>query len=157
MVEMPRPKNSFIALMLSLLFPGLGQFYLGDRAKSVGILSISAGILVSIIAFRSFTTVILMGILYLAVMIPAASDAYQIANGHPLSFRSDAVWYVIIMLFSVGPFALPLLWQSPRFSRPAKIICTVLVIIIAVISIMVVAMLGPLVDQILGSRSTMLS
>ena len=33
-----------------------------------------------------------------------------------------SVWFVLLMLFFVlGPFGLPLLWKSPRFSRGAKI------------------------------------
>lgn len=37
------------------------------------------------------------------------------------------VWFVLFMLspFALGPFALPLLWKSPRFSRNAKIVLTV--------------------------------
>lgn len=31
-------------------------------------------------------------------------------------------WFVLLMLtpFALGPFALPLLWKSPAFSKPAK-------------------------------------
>ncbi len=35
------------------------------------------------------------------------------------------VWLVLLMLFVVlGPFGLPLLWKSPRFSRLMKIMLT---------------------------------
>ena len=34
-------------------------------------------------------------------------------------------WFVLVSLFLVvGPFALPLLWRSPRFSRSQKIVIT---------------------------------
>jgi hypothetical protein len=35
-------------------------------------------------------------------------------------------WFVLLMLtpLALGPFALPLLWKSPRFSRTAKWLLT---------------------------------
>lgn len=36
-------------------------------------------------------------------------------------------WVILLLLFVVlGPLALPLLWRSPRFSRPMKVALTVL-------------------------------
>jgi len=38
-----------------------------------------------------------------------------------------SVWSVLLALFVVlGPFGLPLLWKSPRFSRGAKVLLTAL-------------------------------
>ena len=39
-------------------------------------------------------------------------------------------WFVIFMLmpFVLGPFALPLLWKSPHFSRRMKTILTLLTV-----------------------------
>ena len=42
-------------------------------------------------------------------------------------------WYhkpaiVIVALLTVGPFALPFVWGSPSFTKPAKIVITVLVV-----------------------------
>ena len=38
-----------------------------------------------------------------------------------------SVWSVLLALFVVlGPFGLPLLWRSPRFSRVAKVLLTAL-------------------------------
>ena len=38
-----------------------------------------------------------------------------------------SVWSVLLALFVVlGPFGLPLLWRSPRFSRAAKVLLTAL-------------------------------
>ena len=41
-----------------------------------------------------------------------------------------SVWFVLLMLtpFALGPFGLPLLWKSPRFSQPAKLWLTILTI-----------------------------
>jgi len=44
-------------------------------------------------------------------------------------------WYlrpisvVLLLFFILGPFALPLLYKSPKFSKPLKIILTIVVII----------------------------
>ncbi|RJO63883.1 MAG: hypothetical protein C4540_06065 [Candidatus Omnitrophota bacterium] len=42
-------------------------------------------------------------------------------------------WYLktstlIVLFLSIGPFALPLLWLNPRFSKRNKVIITVIVI-----------------------------
>jgi hypothetical protein len=37
------------------------------------------------------------------------------------------VWFVVVMLLSVGPLALPLLWLSPAFKLRWKIIVTIFV------------------------------
>ena len=52
-----------------------------------------------------------------------------------MNLGSTTRWYyrlsfVLLMLFVVmGPFALPLLWKSPEFKRPVKMLLTVLVLI----------------------------
>jgi polyferredoxin len=44
-------------------------------------------------------------------------------------------WYlrpisvVLLLFFVLGPFALPLLYKSPKFSKPLKIILTIVVMI----------------------------
>ena len=53
------------------------------------------------------------------------------------------------MLLVVGPFALPLLWQSRRFSRMAKVAWTIGVVLVAVLCIVTVAALGPMMEQVL--------
>jgi len=42
------------------------------------------------------------------------------------------VGFIVLMLFCIGPLGLPLLFSSPRFSRPSKILITILVIGITV-------------------------
>lgn len=146
---MPTQKHPFLALVLSLIMPGLGQLYNGERATGLSLLVMVMGMGVSCLVFRGVTTCVLMGVVYLAVVIPAAADAYQTASGRQSRFSGDAVWYVIAMLLAVGPFALPLLWTSPRFSRTAKITWTVIVVLVALLCIVTVAALGPALEQIL--------
>lgn len=142
-------KHPVLACVLSALVPGLGQLYVGDRAKGVALLVMVIGIGLTVALSHSALTAILLGLVYLAVVIPAAMDAYKAASGSPGSSSNDSMGYVIGMLVAVGPFALPLLWQSRRFSRTAKIVWTVAVIAIALLFVATVALLGPALEQLL--------
>lgn len=56
--------------------------------------------------------------------------------GEFLIKKEQTKWYfrtsvLIIAFLCVGPFALPLLWFNPRFSKKAKIIISVIVIILS--------------------------
>ena len=55
----------------------------------------------------------------------------------------DEKWYLkthllIISFLTVGPFALPLLWINPNYSKKKKIIVTFVVVVVSVILITVV-------------------
>ncbi len=142
-------RSPVVALVLSAVAPGTGQLYNGERAKGLAMLAMTVGIAVSCVAFRSPATLVFMGLTYLAVLIPAALDAYRVASGGASRFSGGAPWYVIGMLLAVGPFALPLLWTSPRFSRTAKIVWTLVVILVALVCIVTIAAVGPVIDQLL--------
>ena len=57
-------------------------------------------------------------------------------------------WYlrpiglVLLLFFVLGPFGLPLLYKSPRFSRKLKIVLTVVVIIYTIYLIIVSLEIG---------------
>ena len=142
-------RTPVVAAGLSLVVLGAGQLYNGERAKGLAMLMMSVGIAVSCVAFRSPATLVFMGLIYLAVLIPASLDAYRVASGGASRFSGGAPWYVIGMLLAVGPFALPLLWTSPRFSRTAKIVWTLVVILVALVCIVMLAAVGPMIDQLL--------
>lgn len=125
-------KNKWMAFFLSLFIPGTGQLYLGERIKAVTMLCITAGLAVALATSRSRINFLFLSPICLFVMIPAATDAFQTASGEPRTFTSDSIPYVLFMLFAVGPFAVPLLWLSPKFSGTSKIILTALVIVIAI-------------------------
>jgi TM2 domain-containing membrane protein YozV len=158
-------RSPLLAAILSLLVPGLGQLYNGERAKGVAILCIDAGIGVGIglssvgpEGFRSWLSVALLTLVYLGVWIPAGIDAYQYASGRKTSLLSgDNTWYIIFMLLMIGPAAIPLLWQSRRFSRVAKIVWTVIVILIALLGIFFVVVIGPTLERGLGAMSRTLT
>jgi len=144
-------KNPRLALFYSVIVPGLGQIYLGEYAKGWTLLCMAAGVGVSLIVSHTPVACFLMGGIYLAVMIPAALDAFQTASGHPRPFAGDSVLYVIVMLLLVGPFAVPLLWQSRKFSTRAKILWTLAVILIALLAIMAMTFVASSLEQLMGS------
>lgn len=152
---MPTQTSPLIALSLSLVIPGLGQLYNGERAKSLVVLCMDAGIGIGIAlatigpaAWRSRLSAIALGVVYLFVWIPAIIDAYQHAAGlaKPL-LSGEQAWYVVFMLLTVGPGAIPLLWHSPRFSRTAKTMWTVFVILVFLGGILFITVVGPAVER----------
>lgn len=139
-------KNPYLACLYSFLVPGLGQIYLGDYAKGLTLICMAMGILISVFISHSWFVWLLMGLIYLTIVFPAAADAFQTARGTPRVFMGDSLPYVLLMLFMVGPFAIPLLWQSPKFSKGAKIFWTVLVILMALVAIAVTTFLASSLD-----------
>jgi len=156
--------SPWIAAGASFLLPGLGQLLNGERPKGVAILCITAGIIYGLAmgaagpeAFRSILTVAVLALVYLFIWIPAIVDAYQRASGSATTLLSgERIWYVIFMLLTVGPMALPLLWQSPRFSKTAKIIWTLVVVLIALASILLLVVFGPDIESIFGDAAALL-
>ncbi len=59
-------------------------------------------------------------------------------------------WFVLAMLFLIlGPFGLPLVYKSPRFNRPAKIILTILMIAFTIsLSLGLIEMINLLVREL---------
>ncbi|MFH1800284.1 MAG: hypothetical protein ABH891_05515 [Candidatus Omnitrophota bacterium] len=147
-------KDPRLALFYSLVIPGLGQIYLGERAKGWTFLCMGVGVAVSLIISHTAVACFLMGGIYLAVMIPAALDAFQTASGRPRTFSEDAIPYVIVMLLVIGPFAFPLLWQSQKFSHRSKIVWTVVVISIALLSIAVMTFTASFLERLMKSAQT---
>jgi hypothetical protein len=114
----------------------------------------TAGVWVSLIISHTPISWLLMGGVYLGIVIPAALDAFRTASGQPRVFAGNSVFYVVIMLLMVGPFAIPLLWQSPKFSTAAKVLWTIAVIAIALFAIATLAATASLFDQLLKQSPT---
>jgi len=56
--------------------------------------------------------------------------------GEYLLNRPSEKWYfktsiLVISILTIGPFALPLLWRNPRYSRLFKTITTVVILILS--------------------------
>ena len=156
-------RSPYIAAGLSLIAPGAGQIYSGDRPKGVALLCITAGLWASAIltmagaaAAGSVLTMLLLVVVYLFVLIPAVLDAYRAGEGQTAVITGEKLWYVVMMLLAVGPLALPLLWQSGRFSRATKLAWTVAVIIIALLAIYALVVIGPIVERLLSNPGQLL-
>lgn len=127
--------NRFIALLLSLILPGLGQIHNREIKKGLVIFgcSLSLGLLSYwLTGFNKLALALALVILWSSAVI----DAYQIARN---SGRAAAFYYrkgyVVAMLLLVGVLALPLLWQSPNFTPTARWLWTALVVGVALLFI----------------------
>ena len=68
----------------------------------------------------------------------------------------QATAFIVIALLCIGPFALPLVWFNPRYSKTVRIIVTVVVVVLTILlSYIMAAIYGMLMDQLseLGIRS----
>ena len=151
------PPSPRLAAALSAFLPGLGQLYLGERAKGLAVLAAALGVLAGVVlalggpaALRSWATVAMLAVVYPFLWLPAVRDAYRAARGEPSPLLAgEQAWYVIFMLATVGPMALPLLWQSPRFSTRAKRWWTAAVVAVALAGVAFAVWLGPIVQRYL--------
>jgi hypothetical protein len=67
-----------------------------------------------------------------------------------------SVWSVLLALFVVlGPFGLPLLWRSPRFSRGMKVLLTAATVVYTALLIGETLRAGRLVGEMLESLGQM--
>ena len=117
---MPARRSPLLALALSAIVPGLGQLYNKEAGKGLVIIGSCLG-LGLLIYSQSGLNRITFAVALLLVWISAIAEAYKSAqtSGQPPDFYYRQA-YVVSLLLLVGPFALPLLWQSPHFSRTAR-------------------------------------
>jgi len=117
---MPARRSPLLALALSALVPGLGQLYNKEAGKGLVIIGSCLG-LGLLIYWQSGLNRITFALALLLVWISAIAEAYKSAqaSGQPPDFYYRKA-YVVSLLLLIGPFALPLLWQSPHFSRTAR-------------------------------------
>jgi TM2 domain-containing membrane protein YozV len=117
---MPDRRIPLVALALSALVPGLGQLYNKEATKGLVIIGSCLG-LGLLIYWQSGLNRITFVLALLLVWISAIAEAYKSAqaSGQPPDFYYRKA-YVVSLLLLIGPFALPLLWQSPHFSRTAR-------------------------------------
>jgi len=120
--------NPFLALLLSVIFPGVGQIY--NREIKKGLVIFGSSLSLGLLSYwLSGFNKIAAALALLLLWISAAVDAYKIAKttGQAAEFYYRKS-YVVAMLLLVGPLALPLLWQSPNFSSVACWTWTVIVV-----------------------------
>jgi Family of unknown function (DUF5683) len=125
---MPDRRSPITALLLSTILPGWGQLYNRETKKGWVIFGscLSLGLLSYWISgLNKISTLLAMLLLWTS----AVADAYKVAktSGQAADFYYRRP-YVVAMLLLVGPLALPLLWQSPNFSRTARWTWTIIVV-----------------------------
>jgi TM2 domain-containing membrane protein YozV len=136
-------KNPWVAFFLTLFFPGLGHFYLGNIYSALAYGAMGAGIACTFFTSDSQLSRIAILAILPFVWIPAANDAVQAARGKkPLVTGEESKIYVIWMLCCVGPFSLPLLWQSKKFSILAKALWTTAVLSIVLFFFYLIKLAG---------------
>ena len=125
---MPDRRRPLLALALSAIVPGLGQIYNEEARKGLVIIGSCLG-LAMLIYWQSGLNKISFGLALLLIWMSATIDAYKVAqaSGQPSEFFYRKT-YVVSLLLLIGPFALPLLWRSPHFSRTARWVWIVLVV-----------------------------
>ena len=132
---MPTRSNPRMALLCAVLLAGLGQIYNRENTKGLIIFAsaVSLGVLGAWFSgFNRFAMLLALVLLW----VSAATDAYQMAKnaGQPPEFYYRKA-FVVAMLLLVGPLALPLLWESTKFSRTARWLWTILVVSVALLFI----------------------
>lgn len=143
--------RTIIVLLLSLL-PGASHLYLRRPKKALGLLFITAGILATFVFSRSYTARAISCFIYVFTFFPSAFEAYNISReGHPVVFDINSPWYIILLLLMTGFSAVPLLWQSNRFSLKAKIMWTAIVTILAALFFSALIVFGDLIEEKLSA------
>jgi hypothetical protein len=127
LIHMTVRKSPIAALMLSLIVPGLGQIFNQESKKGFIILASCLG-LGLLTYWLSGLNKVSIALALILLWGSAVVDAYKVAKAsdQPSDFYYRKP-YVVAMLLLVGPLALPLLWQSPHFSRFARWTWTVIV------------------------------
>ncbi|HWH79357.1 MAG TPA: DUF5683 domain-containing protein [Candidatus Binatus sp.] len=120
--------NPLIALLLSAVIPGAGQIYNQEVRKGWVILGSCMGLgalTYGLADLNKVTVALALLLLWLSAMV----DAYKVAKSSDQTAEFYyGKSYVVTMLLLVGPLALPLLWQSPNFSRTSRLVWTVIVV-----------------------------
>ena len=125
---MPAPRNPWIAALLSAIVPGSGQIYNQEVKKGFVIFGscLSLGLLSYWISgLNKISTLLALLLLWISAIIDAYRAAGVSAQASDFYYRKP---YVVAMLLLTGPLALPLLCQSPNFSRAARWTWTLIVI-----------------------------
>jgi len=52
----------------------------------------------------------------------------MVSPGSRTKWYYRRAWVLVLLFVVLGPIALPILWRSPSFSRPVKVVLTVLVL-----------------------------
>jgi hypothetical protein len=147
LIHMSVQKNPSAALLFSVIVPGLGQIFNRETKKGFIILASCLG-LGLLTYWLSGLNKVSIALALILLWSSAIVDAYKVAkaSGQPSDFYYRKP-YVVVMLLLVGPLALPLLWQSPHFSRFARWAWTVIVTVAVAMFMATPYLLNSLIKQ----------
>jgi hypothetical protein len=140
-------KSPTAALMLSVIVPGSGQVF--NRESKKGIMIFASCLGLGLLAYwLSGLNKVSIALALILLWSSAIVDAYKVAKAsdQPSDFYYRKP-YVVVMLLLVGPLALPLLWQSPQFSRFARWVWTAIVAAAVVMFVATPYLLNWLINQ----------
>ena len=135
------------AALFSVVLPGLGQLYLGERSNGLSLIAAALGMLLVLFHDPSWFTGVFVGSAYLSLVYHAAKDAYHSTK------NTESIQYIIGLAILIGPFCLPLLWQNSQIHRKAKFIWTIVILILAALAVASMVYLDPIVKRILARIS----
>lgn len=136
--------------LLSILLPGLGQLYLGERANGLSLIAASLGMGLVLCFDPSWFTSIFIALAYLSLVYHAAKDAYRGTK------NTESIEYILGLAVVCGPFSLPLLWQNGQIKTRGKIIWTTVILILTGLAIASMIYLDPIINEILDQYKTIL-
>ena len=160
-----QPPKPAVAAGLSALLPGLGQLYIGDVSGGVALLCTTLGFAGGLAwatlgpdGSRSWLSALSLLAIYPVFCVPVVLDTLHRARGGVRAPpRYTGRWYVVVMLVTLGPLALPLLWQSATIPRIWKIVGSILVVAVAVAAVLLVLFVGSLLERQLGELRELLA
>ena len=71
----------------------------------------------------------------------------------PIKWYYRPVWVLVLLFLVLGPFGLPYLWKSPSFSRPLKVLLTLLLLAYMALFIGETIRVIRLVNSVMGTVS----
>ncbi len=126
MTAVRKDKKMWVVLALSFI-PGLSLLYLGKVRKSVPILVIDLGIAAGFLFSGSYLLRLLLFNVYLVTFWVPCMESYQLVKYGVIRTDARTRWYVVVLLLTTGFNAIPLLWQSDKFTKKGKIAWTIAV------------------------------
>ena len=131
--------------ILSAILPGLGQILQGERAAGLSLMAACLGMGVILYWDPSWFTGLFVALAYLSLVFHAAKDAYHGTR------NTESIQYVLGLAVVIGPFCLPLLWQNNQIHQKAKLIWTVVILILSGLAIASMVYLDPIVNKMLAN------
>lgn len=116
-----KKRRAWLAFLLSLFTPGLGQLYNGQWKKALLFYGVNVGLMLSteilLGSFSGLLALIASGIIfYLVVLIDAIAQAFNLRT---LSLRVYTRWYVYLFVILLNTFLSPYLLSSSY--RPYRV------------------------------------